>query len=258
MNALLADPRKPRSAEPASSAPDTQDGTLKPERVAVLIREMILRDELSPGMPIRERRLAQELGVSRTPLREALKILRADGLVELSPRRGATVAEPSPGELRHLLQVLGALEGFAGHLACDVVTDAEIRQLRALHYDMLAAYMRSDRLSYFHHNQAIHRLLVEVTRNTVLIDHHRKVNAQVYRIRYISNLRTERWVSAIQEHEAILDALEQRDRPRIREILEGHVLKAFDQMQREEEAAAAEGEAGTARAKTRKPASAAD
>lgn len=203
---------------------------LKPERVAVLIRERILQDQLRPGMPIRERQLAEELGVSRTPLREALKILSAEGLVELSPRRGATVAAPSESELRELLQLLGCLEGFAGQLACDLVTPEEIRQLRALHYDMLAAYMRGERLAYFHLNQEIHRSLVALTRNQVLIEHHSRVNALVYRIRYVCNLKTERWETAIKEHEAFLDALERKDKRAIRDILETHVLKAFDEM----------------------------
>lgn len=223
------------------TADASPDAALKPERIAVRIREFILQDQLRPGMRIRERQLAETLGVSRTPLREALKILSAEGLVELSPRRGASVAAPSEQEQRELLQLLGVLEGFAGQLACDLVTPEQIRELRALHYDMLAAYMRGERLAYFHLNQEIHRRLVALTRNRVLIEHHARVNAQVYRNRYVSNLRTERWESAMKEHEAFLDALERGDKIAIREILETHVLKAFDQMQRQDaERAAAE------------------
>lgn len=213
--------------------PSEGSAALKPERIAVLIRERILQDHLRPGMPIRERRLAEELGVSRTPLREALKILSVEGLVELSPRRGATVAAPSDAELRELLQLLGCLEGFAGRLACDLVTPEELRKLRALHYDMLAAYMRGERLAYFYLNQQIHRGLVALTGNRVLIEQHARVNALVYRIRYVSNLKTERWESAIEEHEAFLDALERKDKDGIRRILETHVLKAFDEMRQQ-------------------------
>jgi DNA-binding GntR family transcriptional regulator len=203
---------------------------LKPERVAGLIREKILVDQLQPGMPIRERTLAEELKVSRTPLREALKILAGEGLVELSPRRGATVADPSEEELRQLLKLLGCLEGFAGVLACENAGVEEKRELRALHYEMLAAYTRGDRLGYFHLNQEIHRALVALSRNAALIEHHRLVNARVYRIRYLSNLRAERWEKAIDEHEKMLDALESRDGERLRAILESHVLRAFEQM----------------------------
>jgi DNA-binding GntR family transcriptional regulator len=203
---------------------------LKPERVAGLIREKILVDQLQPGMPIRERTLAEELKVSRTPLREALKILSSEGLVELSPRRGATVADPSEEELRHLLKLLGCLEGFAGVLACRNAGMEEKRELRALHDEMIAAYTRGDRLGYFHLNQKIHCVLVALSRNAALIEHHRLVNARVYRIRYLSNLRAERWAKAIDEHEKMLDALGARDGERLRAILESHVLRAFEQM----------------------------
>lgn len=203
---------------------------LKPELVAALIRESILLDKLQPGIPIRERALAEELGVSRTPLREALKILATEGLVEHSPRRGVTVAAPSDAELRELLELLGGLEGFAGALACRKATTQEKSELRALHYEMLAAYTRGDRLSYFHRNQDIHRTLVSLSRNQPLIKQHRLVNARVYRIRYLSNLRTERWEKAIDEHEAMLDALDAGDGERLRAILEPHVLRAFEKM----------------------------
>ncbi len=216
------------------TAADASDAAPKPDRVAGLIRDRILQDQLHPGMAIRERHLAEELGVSRTPLREAFKILSAEGLVELSPRRGATVAAPKDQEIRELLQLLGGIEGFAGQLACDHVTDETIRQLWALHYEMLAAYLRGDRLAYFHKNQEIHIRLVEASGNRVLIQHHRKLNAQVYRIRYVCNFKTERWDSAIKEHEAFLTALERRDRRVIRDILENHVIKAFDLMQQNE------------------------
>jgi DNA-binding GntR family transcriptional regulator len=218
----------PKAVRPARTA-----SGLKPERVAGLVREMILQDELMPGMPIRERTLAERLNVSRTPLREALKLLSAEGLVELLPRRGAIVAAPSEREVRELLQLLGALEGYAATLACVSATEDDIRELRALHYEMLAAYTRGDRLGYFHRNQDIHRVLVRSSGNQILIDHHRMVNARVYRIRYIANLKTEGWESAIREHELILNLLEKRDAERLRPILEQHVLRAWDQMQRQ-------------------------
>ncbi|WP_108663063.1 GntR family transcriptional regulator [Acuticoccus kandeliae] len=218
----------------ASDDPTPDDAaSQKPEQVAMRIRERILEDRLRPGMPVRERVLAEALGVSRTPLREALKILAVEGLVEISPRRGATVAAPSREEQRELLQFLGAIEGFAGVLACDTVTPADLAQLRAMHEAMVASIGEGDRLAYFHHNQAIHQRIVALTGNAVLAMQHAQVNVRAYRLRYVSNLKTERWGSAIAEHEAILTALEAGDKPAIRTILENHVLAAFDQMVRE-------------------------
>ena len=203
----------------------------KPAAVAARIREMIIEDRLPPGAPIRERALAEQLHVSRTPLREALKILSAEGLVLLQPRRGATVAAPGDREVRELLQLLGVIEAFAAEQACQLATAEELKELRALHLEMLAAYTRGDRLSYFHRNQDIHRGIVRAARNDVVAEHYRMLNARVYRARYVCNLRTERWESAIREHEAILQALETRDAAAAAAILREHVLKAWDQMQ---------------------------
>lgn len=221
----------PVIAFPARKQPEQATPGLKPERVASMIREMIIQDELAPGAAIRERALSERLNVSRTPLREALKILSGEGLVDLQPRRGATVAAPSAAEIREMLQLLGALEGFAGVLACESATREDLKELWALHYEMLAAYSRGDRLGYFHKNQSIHFGIVAAARNAPLSEHHRIVNARVYRVRYVSNLKTERWETAIREHEQILEALEAKDRTAIRPILEHHVLQAWDQMQ---------------------------
>jgi DNA-binding GntR family transcriptional regulator len=215
--AILRVPRPPSGSKPAA--------------VAARIREMIIEDRLPPGAPIRERALAEQLNVSRTPLREALKILSAEGLVHLQPRRGATVAAPSDREVRELLQLLGVIEAFAAEQACRFADAAELKELRALHLEMLAAYTRGDRLGYFHRNQDIHRGIVQAARNEVLNQHYQTLNARVYRARYVCNLRTERWESAIREHEAILQALESRDAATAAAILREHVLKAWDQMQ---------------------------
>lgn len=221
-----------RALRAAAPRPPRATAGLKPTQVAARIREMIIQDELPPGAPIRERVLAEQLAVSRTPLREALKILSAEGLVELQPRRGAMVSELSGGEVRELLQLLGVIEAHAGELACQSATEEEIREVRALHYEMLAAYTRGDRLGYFHRNQDIHRAIVATTRNRTLIEHHRMLNARVYRVRYICNLRTERWESAINEHEKILAALERRDQAAIAAVLKEHVLRAWTMMER--------------------------
>jgi DNA-binding GntR family transcriptional regulator len=158
-------------------------------------------------------------------------MLGTEGLVEIQPRRGAVVAAPSSREVRELLQLLGVIEAFAAELACETATPEEINEIRALHYEMLAAYTRGDRLGYFRRNQDIHRTLVAVTRNETLIAYHGMLNARVYRARYICNLRTQRWESAIREHERILEALEHRDTAAIGLLLKTHVIKAWDLMQ---------------------------
>ncbi len=227
MNANVT-PLNPSS--PALPRPRVSGGQ-KGATVAERIREMIIQDELPPGAPIRERSLSEQLNVSRTPLREALKILSAEGLVELQPHRGAVVAAPTSAEVRELLEVLSALEALAGELACNHVTETDIKELQALHFEMLAAYTRDDRLGYFRRNQEIHIGLVACSRNQALIQYHKVVNARVYRARYICNLKTHRWELAIKEHEGMLDALEQKDAARLSQILRTHVLQAWDKME---------------------------
>lgn len=192
-------------------------------QVATTIRDMIIEDKIRPGERIRERQLSKELNVSRTPLREALKILEGERLVDILPNRGAVVADPSPDEVRELLQVLGALEALGGHLAAECATDEEIAEIRALHFEMLAAFSRKNRLAYFKLNQKIHKSIVGASRNAVLIEAHDKFNARVYRVRYRSNQKNAFWHEAIYQHEAIIEALESRDGALLAQRLSSHL-----------------------------------
>ncbi len=204
--------------DPAGAA-----GATLAQRVAASLRDMIVQDILPPGARVRERTLAQELDVSRTPMREALRILATERLVELLPNRGAVVSDPSAGEVRNLLSVLGVLEALAGEQAAVEATDAEIAEINALHYEMLASFERRDRLTYFKLNQAIHHGIVAASHNEALREIHGQVNARLYRVRYQSNLSNTKWHSAINEHDAILHALNDRDGMRLARILRAHL-----------------------------------
>ncbi len=206
-------------------------------QVAATIRDMIVEDRLKPGERIRERQLAEELQVSRTPLREALKILESEKLVEIWPNRGAVVADPAPEDVRDLLQLLGALEGLGGRLACHVATDAEIAEIRALHYEMLAAFARQDRLTYFKLNQRIHKSILAASRNAALIETHNQINARVYRARYRSNKQNALWPNAVNEHEKIIAALEARDGDTLEGLLKSHLDSTWTKVRVEDYAA---------------------
>jgi len=192
-------------------------------QTAERIRKMIVLDELRPGERLRERGLADELNVSRTPLREALKLLETEGLVKISKNRGATVAEFSQSDIAEKLKVLAALERLAGELACQHAKDEDIHEISALHYEMLAAFSRSDRKAYFESNQAIHLAVVRSTGNKALVETHALLNNQLYRVRYLSNIHNELWPSAIQEHKHILEALVARDGEKLGAILFDHL-----------------------------------
>ena len=211
-------------------------------QVATTIRDMIVQDVFKPGERIRERQLSAELNVSRTPLREALKILEGEKLVELLPNRGAIVADPDPGDVQELLQVLGALEALGGRLAAEHATDEEIAEIRALHFEMLAAFSRKDRLTYFKLNQQIHTSIVAASRNASLIETHAQFNARLYRIRYRSNQRNAKWHEAIEQHEGITEALEARDGELIASRLSSHLGSTWVKVSEEDYASRLAGE----------------
>ena len=117
----------------ADSPGDAIAPRLLHEAVVDRLRDMIVQGELEPGTKLNERVLCTVLGRSRTPLREALKFLASEGLVELLPNRGAIVAKLDPERIKQIFAVMGALEGLAGELACRHASDADINEIRALH-----------------------------------------------------------------------------------------------------------------------------
>jgi len=193
------------------------------EEAADRLRDLIVQGRLVAGSRLNERLLTLQLGVSRTPLREAFKVLATEGLVELLPNRGAIVSQMDPVRLAQTLAVMGALEALAGELACLNATDAQINEVRALHYEMLAYHARGDLAGYFKFNQAIHLKIVKYSGNAVLFNAYRQMNGNVRRARYMANLSQERWDAAVREHDAILAALSARDVKRIKALLSDHL-----------------------------------
>lgn len=187
------------------------------------LRDLIVQGRLAPGARLNERLLTAQLCVSRTPLREAFKVLATEGLVELLPNRGAIVSQMDPVRLSETLAVMGALDALAGELACMNATDAQINEIRALHYEMLAYHARGDLAGYFKFNQAIHLKIVKYAGNAVLYNNYRQLNGAMQRARYMANLSKERWDAAVREHEEILAALGARDVKRIRALLSDHL-----------------------------------
>jgi DNA-binding GntR family transcriptional regulator len=196
--------------------------------VTVRLRDMIIEGTLAPGTRLNERVLCEQLMVSRTPLREAFKVLAGEGLIELLPNRGAQVAEMSVADIEQTFEVLGALEGLSGQLACERITEAEITEIRALHYEMLAAHARRDLAAYYKINHVIHDLINASAGNAVLTATYLQMNARIQNLRFRSNFNQDKWNAAMKEHSAMLDALERRDGPALRAILERHLLTKRD------------------------------
>jgi DNA-binding GntR family transcriptional regulator len=193
------------------------------QTVAVRLRQRIIEGRIPPGAKLNERELSESLQVSRTPLREAIKMLAAEGLVELLPNRGAVAAQLSEQDVIDTFEVIAGLEGQAGELAAQRIDDAQLAELRALHYEMLAAYTRRDLSTYYRLNAQIHARINAAARNPVLAQTYRNVNARLQALRFRSNLDERKWQHAVTEHEQMLDLLARRDAPALRRLLVQHL-----------------------------------
>ena len=187
------------------------------------VRTMVYDGDLKPGDKVPERLLCETLGISRTPLREALKVLASEGVLELLPNRGARVAKLTAADVDEMFPVMGALEGLAGELACANASEADLAELRALHYQMALHHTRGERAEYFALNQKIHEKIMAAAGNDLLVAMYEGLAGRIRRARYISSITPERWKQAMAEHEDMLAALEARDGPRLALVLRGHL-----------------------------------
>lgn len=187
------------------------------------IREMIGSGRLAPGARIPERELCELFGISRTPLREALKVLASEGLVEITPNRGARVVKLDRADIEAMFEVMGALEALAGELACRNIGRGDLAEIRALHFEMIVHYERGELERYFELNRRIHEALVRASRNPVLAQVYEGLASRVQRARYLANMNAERWAQAVGEHEHMLEALTARDGERLSRLLRTHL-----------------------------------
>lgn len=198
------------------------------EQVAHRLRQMLVENRIAPGAKLNERELSEVLKVSRTPLREAIKMLAAEGLVELLPNRGAIAVELSETDVLNTFEVMAGLEAQSGELAAGRITDAELDEIKAMHYEMLAAWTRRDLPAYYRLNAAIHRAINTAAKNPVLTATYDQVNARLQALRFRSNQDGEKWNAAVKEHEAMIDALSRRDAPAMRAVLLAHLQNKRD------------------------------
>jgi len=182
------------------------------EQVAQRLRQMLVENQIVPGAKLNERALAEVLQVSRTPLREAIKMLAAEGLVELLPNRGAIAVELTEADVLNTFEVMAGLEAMSGELAAQRVTDAE-----------LAAYTRRDLSGYYRLNSLIHRAINAAAKNPVLTATYNQVNARLQALRFRSNQDEVKWKHAMAEHDRMIGALGSRDSAAMRAVLLEHL-----------------------------------
>ncbi len=197
------------------------------EELIERLRSLIVEDALKPGEKVPEKDLCDSFGVSRTPLREALKVLASEGLVVLQTNRGARVAEVTREEIENTFPVIAILEQLAGELACKNLKDSGIAHIEKRHAAMVNAFKARDRKAYFKANQDIHNALIEGAQNEILETHHRMLAVRVRRARFMANLSDERWAQAIDEHEKMMDRLRNRDAQGLGELMKTHMMNKY-------------------------------
>jgi len=193
-----------------------------PTAVADRLREMIIESKLPPGERLNERHLCEWMDVSRTPLREALRLLAHDGLVAVIPNRGAFVAQMSPEAVRQTFEIIGALEALAAGLARRSITDAEVGETAALTFEMQAGH---DLPEYYLLNRVVHDAILAASRNAVLDEMAHRLNLRIQNLRFRSNLDVGKWNAAVKEHQQMVELLRARDGAGLARLMRTHLAR---------------------------------
>jgi DNA-binding GntR family transcriptional regulator len=195
------------------------------EQAATRLRLLIVRGDLAPGQQLLETDLSDALGVSRTPLREALKQLASEGLVELRLNRSSIVAPLRRDELIELFEVLSGIERCAAELAATRMVARDVEQLETMQGRIEWHHGRGEMRDYFEVNQQIHRAIVGFARNSVLRATHDVLLPRAERARFFGLSVLGRWEESVRDHREILDALKARDADCAGHLLGHHVRR---------------------------------
>ena len=195
------------------------------EETVDTLREMIIGGKLASGERLVEHQLCEALGISRTPLREAFKLLEKEGLVDLRPNRGVHVSEMTPQGIVDLFEVVSDLERLAVDLAVQRMADKDFRNLQRRHETMIRQYQAGRRRECFQSDFDIHNFLVGKTGNQLLIDCHSTLMIRARRGRYLALFSQERWDEAMHEHEQLMEAIGGRDKDAAAQLMHKHVTR---------------------------------
>jgi len=227
----IARPPATAAASPRRTGARALRGRARPpkgsrHRAAVdVLRQMIQLGELPPGARPGEVAISEQLGMSRTPVREAFRTLVAEGLLELLPSGRVKVPEFEESEAVDVFAVLGALEALAGQLACLRMTSEQLDALRALQAEMEVHFANLDRAQYIRTNRAIHELMVMASDNTALIVAWRMIAPRGERARALLTYNRGHWVDAVEAHRRIVAALADRDGQGLSALMHDHFAR---------------------------------
>jgi DNA-binding GntR family transcriptional regulator len=222
----MSDAFQPPAPTSAVANPDRRKGRLHLEAASVL-REGILSGDLPPGERLREVQICDQLGMSRTPVREAFRTLAAEGLVDLLPNRSVVVSELRAPDIRHLFVVFAEIEALAARLAVERITDAEVNEIGRCLSQMVDFHARKERGPYLKLNQKIHQRTVEIAANPVLYAVWQSLAPQIERARALPNLDADRWTAALFEHSKMFTALAARDGEVLSDLTRAHFMNGL-------------------------------
>ena len=192
-------------------------------QIADMLRDMIMTGKLKEGDKVNEGKLCETMGISKTPLREALRVLSVEGLIRLIPDRGAFVTKPEFEEITEMFDVMSLLEGFCASEACQKMTSNNFARLEKLHAKLEENFERHDQEEYIRINNQYHSLVQEIAGNRTLNQIVDGLRKKILLYRFQSLNLPERFASSIREHRDLLEAFRQRNHPRAEALMREHL-----------------------------------
>ncbi|SFA73943.1 transcriptional regulator, GntR family [Poseidonocella pacifica] len=210
--------------EDLGSAQGGAPATATAQWVADTLRDRIVKGIYPPGSRIVERTISAELNVSRTPVREALKLIAADGLIVISRNKGAQVVQYSPQEALALFDVIASLESLAAERLVESIDAQTLDLLEEMHDRMMTYYKIGSHDDYFDTNSEIHDFIIECCGNAIVAETHRKLMARARRGRFLAIMQPNRLTEAVSEHDELMEALRTKDAERAAKVWRRHLL----------------------------------
>ncbi|MCR5097655.1 MAG: GntR family transcriptional regulator [Lachnospiraceae bacterium] len=202
------------------------------DEVFFTLRDLILKGELSPGDRLMEIHLAEKLGVSRTPVREAIRLLEKEGLAITIPRRGAQVARMTEKDLSDVLEVREALDGLAAEKACNIINDEILGRLSASMDEFKKAIKSDDPKVIVEADEAFHRIIYEAADNPRLLSIVDNLKEQMYRFRFEYVREEKNYDTLINEHFSIIDGLRKKDVVFVKKMMHTHLQNQIEAVRR--------------------------
>ena len=201
-------------------------------QIADSLREMIMTGQLKEGDKVNENRLCAVMEISKTPLREALRVLSSEGLIRLVPNRGSFVTKPSMDEIREMFDVMSLLEGFCARVATEKMNARSFARLEKLHAGLEEKYRRRDQEGYIRINNQYHAFLQELAGNRTMNGIVNGLRKKILLYRFQSLNLPERFDASIHEHRCLLEAFRNKDPMQAEALMKTHLLNQAEAMAR--------------------------